>query len=287
MSNSVKKLTDLLQEKSDHLGDFLEEAKKVNEIIPTVKQAKEEADFALKMFGNMPSEMASEIDNKKVEYVLSEDLSFWKNNIPSLKIDTQRVTYSGSGASGTASEVVFSQIVSLHDTQKPQYVTWTEPYIDQYRTMQEKQDKASAVSKFISAVKPALKNEFDEANTAYIKADSGISDSKDAAIKMRNVLEHLLGNLVDKARQTPKEQVKQKVPVQWDFFSKRLAIGGEGSLEYSILSKKNIDHANLHEELTNLSKNLVDDPQPKLKVIYTKWIDHLYTTLFFIDINKL
>ncbi len=280
-----KNLTDLLQEKNNKLDSFLKDVKNVNDIVPTVKQAKEETEWALNVFKNMPPEASNRLNETKLNTVFGQDLSIWKNALPKLDVDPGFATTSGSGASGTASQVVFNEILNINgvsgSSQHLDISKWAHLSLDEYMKIQSRQNKVQEIENTLKKIRDSLATEFRDANSTYIKADAEVVLSKDAANSMRNVLNHFEGNLVELARSHPGENVKNSD--KWLFIANRLATGGSTSNEYTLLSQKGRDHRQIQVDLTDITKNTSTSPLGKLRIVHTQWLDHLYTSLKLID----
>lgn len=280
-----KKIIDLLQEKNNKLDSFLKDVKNVNYIVPTVKQAKEETDWALNVFKNMPPDASNRLNETKLSNIFGQDLSIWKNALPKLDVDPNFTTTSGSGASGTASQVVFNEILNINgvsgSSQHLDINKWARLSIDEYMKIQSRQNKVQEIENTLKKIKDSLATEFRDANSTYIKADAEVIYPKDAANSMRNVLNHFEGNLIELARFHPGENIKNSD--KWQFIANRLATGGNNGNEYALLSLKGRDQRQIQVDLTDITKNTSTNPLEKLRIVHAQWLDHLYTSLKFID----
>lgn len=277
-----KKIIDLLKKKNDRLANFLHQAKKIGDLTPVVKQAKEETEWNIDVFNSMPPKAQNSIDEDKFEDVFKKDWNIWEKAVPHFKLDSHFITTSGSGASGTASEVVFNEISLINQNrQYPEVNTWSDKHITEYFKIQSKQNKISEIEEMLKKIYIELSKEFKDAESLYIKVEANVLSPKEGANAMRNVLNHLEGNLLEKARTHPKEQVSKSG--RWRFISDRLAIGGLNSNQHSLLVLKESDQSRIKIDLTDICKNTATNALSKLKIIHTQWLDHLYTTLKLIE----
>ncbi|OQY69200.1 hypothetical protein B6D29_00095 [Microgenomates bacterium UTCPR1] len=143
------------------------------------------------------------------------------------------------------------------------------------------QNKISEIEEMFKNIFRGLSNEFIDAESLYIKVEASVLSPKEGANAMRNVLNHLEGNLMEKARKYPKEQVNKSG--RWRFISDSLAIGGLNSNQHSLLISKENDQNRIKIELTEICKNTATNPLSKLKIVHTQWLDHIYTTLKLIE----
>ena len=279
MTSTKKKLLGILQEKNSRLKDFLDQAKKVNDIVPTVKDALESTELVEKVITGAPKEATSVFDDPFLEHTLLIDLNIWKQKLPQLSINPAIFSGGTSGATGTATQVIFSAISTVTGPQP--VMNWVHQYQTDYSVLQQKQQKPLLIQTRLKSIN--MIDEFTEANKLYLQAEALTIPPKSAAASMRNTIEHFVGNLVDKARKNPRENVKKKIDTQWKFISDRLVIGGIGSFEHSLLIDKYKEHQIIHLTLTNILKNLDPHPLENLKITHVKWIDYLYTCIQLID----
>lgn len=278
MSN---KLIDLLELKSKRMDDFLTGVKKVNELVPFVKHAKEETSWSLDVLKNIPSQANGELDEEKLKTTFVQDLNIWMKKLPDLRVNTEYLKNSGSGASGTTSQMVYSEILKIDSAtraiQTPDIHNWTQLYVKQYNLMQGRQNKKDEVKSLLSKLNESLPNEFLDAQSMFEKADLCVVHPKEAANSMRNVINHFKGYLLEKARNHPGENIPRGQ--KWKFITDKLATGGVGSSEHTLLLAKDADQRRISLDLTNITKNMVENPLPLLQTVHTQWLDHLYTTL--------
>lgn len=284
MSNKVKKI---LEKKISLLDNFLDGVKNANEVVPVVQKAKETSEWLLQSVNSTPKPASSIFEDPEIEEVQSIDLNIWDKGLPKITINPEFITTSGSAASGTASEVVFTKLVDFRkNPEYPRVASLIEPLIENYMQLQAKHNKPNEIIESFKKISTKLAREFEQANQSYMKANSGVLQTNEAAIGMRNVLEHFVGELLELARKVENRQVKNKEQ-QWLFISEKLATGGVGSSEYKLLKQKYKNHKEIHKELTGISKSLVNSSLLKLRVTHTKWVDHLFTSLKLIDLKKI
>lgn len=286
MGDILNKNKKLLEGKIGLYNNFLNGAKKVSEVVPIVQEVKEKTEWTLKLLEDNPSNVASKIfEDPEVEAAQSTDFDIWDKSLPKLTVNPEYISTSGSAASGTASEIVFTKLANISENSQEPVIVSLEPFMGEYAQLQAKYKNPDEISEILKNVSPKLSEEFEQANQSYMKAINGLLQANEAAIGMRNVLEHFVGELFDLIRKIDNRQVEKSQ--RWLFISEKLAVGGVCGLEYEMLASKSESNKTIWQELTNLSKNLVDDPLPKLRVVYSKWIDHLFTSLKLIDLNKI
>jgi len=285
MINKVKKI---LEKKISLFDNFLDGVKNASRVVPAVQRAKESTEWSLRTLNNTPKVVSSIFDDSQLEETQSIDFDIWDKGLPKFSVNPEFISTSGSAASGTASEVVFTRLVDFRkDSEYPPIASLVEPLIEDYMQLQAKHNKPDEIIKSLKKISIKLVNEFKQANQSYMKANSELLQANEAAIGMRNLLEHFVGELYESARKVENRQVKKNQ--RWLFISRHLATGGVGSSEYKLLEQKHKNHREIHKELTNISKNWVNmnNPLSQLRVTYTKWVDHLFTSLKLIDLKKI
>lgn len=276
------KTEDILKKKKKVLDDFLNEIKQANAIIPVVQEAKEDTELSLRALQSAPPTISPVFEESSINNPLALDLSIWEKALPGLNIQPQFVTTSGSGASGTASAVVFNQVTGFVDQTQPKAVfDWASEIQADFISQRQKRDHIDEIANKLAKIYSGRETELLEANNLYHQAEAKTVPQKTAAIAMRNTLEHFQGDLYGLATKNSSNQVKKSL--RWNLIADQLASFGIGSQEHGLLMNKKSEYDDVFGLLTKVAKNLSQNPSTDLTVSYTKWVNFLHSTLNLID----
>lgn len=94
----------------------------------------------------------------------------------------------------------------------------SEPYLFPYRALQEKYNRRSEVRNLLERKLPSLLSQFDRSASAYDTAKSQPEQIPTAALELRNLLDEFKGELIERARRYPKENMN------WETMAERLGV---------------------------------------------------------------
>lgn len=288
MLSMGKSLIDPEKEKLESFNKFLRDAKRVNKIVPMVSQEKERTEWVIGAVESAPSDIQEKFNNSNLGDIFKKDKKIWGNNLPDISFGLSpdlSSAITASGVSGTASATVFKELVNVNSpTNKYNLDYWPKPFIDSYVGLQTKQNQVLGIEEKLRKLSQKLADEFRDSHLYYQSASVTVLDVKLAAINMRNVLEHLQGDLLELAKNnsTKKQVSKGK---QWDFISENLSAGNKDSDEYKVLQGKRAEFNTIWNSLTNIAKNLNSNAKEEIKNVYVEWIDFLDTTLKLVRIT--
>ena len=269
------------------LKEFLENYKSLTDIYPYVSQAYELANFKKEVADTIPSDLSREY-KLKLNNALTDGIDYFTSNLPKINIPLgfsapSGLTMSISGATGSIA--ILSDIESFGDTK---HNGWTTNLINQYVSIQTHQDRKSYILCELATINSKVADEFGLAISSYEKFIGSATNQNDCGINCRNVIEHIRGELYDRALTQAKLTISTKQRIK-DFIemADHLAIGGIGSVEHRQLLSEALNHTALWTDFTNVAKNRIPETQTSMQAKFSMLVDHLYNTLTLIDKSKL
>jgi hypothetical protein len=276
-----------IDEHQKQLKEFLDTYKNLTDIYPYVRQAYDLATFKKEVADTIPADLGKEY-TLKLTNSLTDGIDYYKTNLPAITIGpsfsaTSGLTMSISGATGSIS--ILSEIEDFCDTK---YNSWTSDLIGKYVTIQNTQERKTYILNILNTISNKVASEFELAIGSYEKYIGSSTNQNDCGINCRNVLEHLKGELFDKALTQAKITTPTKQKIK-DFLemSDYIAIGGIGSAEHRQLQTEAIINATIWTDFTNVAKNRNPETLTSMQAKFSAFIDHLYNTLTLIDKAKL
>lgn len=266
----------IAREKRQHLENWLACHKEASPAAPTVERAWELAKWEENALINAPAEVCFD---PVIERQMSNELTLWQSALPQMpqyNHDQIRQVYTSSFTSGSA---MYTQISKTsQQLQDPEIEQWSTQYTERYETIQHRHNRREEVLKLLGSLNPERVEEFEKACEACESVQGGWLSQEDAGIAMRNVLEHVKGDLWQVAKR-PHEQ-KFKWPIMVD----RLSKTGPGTHMYQTLLDEETKHRQLHTELTHVAKNMKSVSGRDVVVLMTRLQDHLFIVLSSIEL---
>jgi hypothetical protein len=266
---------ELSKEKKTYLQDWLNKAGPINEAVPKVKQQLELAIWEEKAFSEMPDRIANAIPANVTKHQ-KQDIMTLHKTLPSLPEIKNNLVCISDATAATTSNMIFQIIDDARHNQEQQIHEWGERHSTQYIQLQERLGREKEVRKYLLKIKGELATEFDKAISAYRREMAGIESKSEFGITMRNVLEHYKGEIMNQARQQPKEQ-----KIEWHIMAERLVKNIMDSRQRFI--EQGERWKNLHERLTKLAKGLIKFDQHDLESIFTESLEHMYIVLSLVN----
>lgn len=255
------------------LQDWLSKFEEAKEVAPSIQQAYELKSWESEVLDTMP-DAATEIPYDHLLEKYSMEQEFWSSNLPQMPSHDKWTLSSGSALSVSSSVSTYQLVARALDLGDPETQLWAEKHTYQYMEMQRQQQRIAYVRSALKSLNPDRASEFDRAVETYRFWSTGWSERESVGIALRNVLEHFKGDLYEKAINRPREQ-----KIKWPQMAMRLAKGGANSPESKTLIAEEETWKSLHRRLTEVAKTLDTGVATNLDMIFTEWIDHLYTVL--------
>lgn len=276
-----------INEHQRQLKEFLENYKNLTDLYPYVRQAYDLATFKKELADTIPADLGDEY-KLKLSNSLTDGIDYYKTNLPSITMGPSfsgslGLTMSISGATGSIA--ILSDIENFCN---PKYNSWTGDFIGKYAILQSSQDRKNYILTTLNIISSKVANEFELAVRSYEKYIGSSTNQNDCGINCRNVLEHLKGELFDKALSQAKNTTPTKQKIK-DFLEMAdfLAIGGIGSVEHRQLQTEATINTSIWTDFTNVAKNRNPETMTSMQAKFSAFIDHLYNTLTLVDKAKL
>ena len=264
-------LTEMAREKRKHLESWLTDYKQASQAAPLVQQAWELAKWEEDALNDTPKGMS--FDPTTVEQLRNE-VSSWQSVLrPMPAYDHSEIALVNSSASsgGTA---IYTQIsYAGQQVQDPIVEDWSTRHTEQYETMQSRHNRRAQVRRLLGCLNPDRVEEFERAWEALEGVRGQWLSQEKAGIAMRNLLEHSKGDLWQIAKRPHEQKFK------WPIMVQRLSKTGKGTLAYRTLLSHERTHRQLHQELTQVAKNLRSVSRRDVTALMTRLQDHLFVVL--------
>jgi hypothetical protein len=255
------------KEIQDHLEQWLQRQKQSAEIVPAVQRAFEDACWQHRAL----TQLGDAIPEEK-KRVLEEQLDLSKRQLKrSLPLPPAYApTAINSMTTGVTSSTSTVYGVFLVAADKPKYKERARYLMQEYAELQGQHERAAAVSELLSRQFPGLSTQFRLAKDACMVAKSQPDQVPGAASEVRNLLDRFEGELFDKARQVPKENMT------WEKMAERLATPAGLPTETQILLDEKHRRARIYARLSKIAKRRDESGSEEIFSLWVLTLDHLY-----------
>jgi hypothetical protein len=144
-----------------------------------------------------------------------------------------------------------------------------QPYVKTYQILQQNHDRRVVVQRLITQNFPHLSSCFNVASSAFETAKSLADQIPSAANEMRVVLDKLKGELFEKARSWPKENMK------WEVMAERLGKIPDPKSGAQLIKDQEVYRDQLYGRLSQLLKERDESDRDELTSLWVLFLDDL------------
>lgn len=268
----------LANAKRVYLADWLDQAKSVQGAVPKVQQQLDLAKWEEEALSDVPSQAANIVPSD-VTSSLAEDLETLRQALPEIpQINLVALDVSVATTSTTSTRI-YQLADNARHSDDPQICGWGSRYSEKYEILQNQLGREQQVRSLLHNLNPNLALEFDDAVSEYRAVLAGTTSQPKAGIALRNVIEHYKGEVMNLARQHPKEQ-----KISWEQLSNRLV--GNVVVARQRFQQQGKKWSDLQQRLSKLAKGHIQLDQSELYSVFTEFIDHLYIVLSLINTEE-
>lgn len=208
------KLTDL----REYLRTWLDRSRQAADATPTVQQLSEVVDWEVRTFDRRPivAKKISMTDlDKHAESVYGRITSF----LPMIPAIPPSGLAQITSLSASTSYAMLTYVLDVSHLQTPDAVTYASNTLTEYRQLQESQERPAHVRALLAVRLPSTVARFDSARDTYQHCQSGLADKTAPALEMRTFLDGVKGELFERARRQPGENMTLELALERLFSS--------------------------------------------------------------------
>lgn len=262
-----------LKEIIGHVSQWLERFQKAKEAVPDVQKIKEEAEWLTQVFKDRPPEVL-DISADPLEERIDQTHKIVMEGLQMLpEIDRQSITFATS-ASTFGTDSAISYVIMAAESDSPRAREYAEKQQRAYEELQRVQKRFEEVRERMRKLLPMKVTQLELAHQAYYTAKSGTGERTAAALEMRTLLNQVQGELFQKARSKPKENMT------WETMAERLQ---PDPAPRSLLRAQEQTRSELVDELSRITKQREGISIRDLNIVWMRWLDHLYIVLGLVD----
>lgn len=257
----AKKLADT----RDYLCTWLERCRQANNAAPTVQRIHDLLDWEVRTVEKRPAE-AKSISTTELDRYSEMVYGRIKSALPMLpEIPPEQLT-TVSSSSAVSSTVVITYVSEISQLQTLEAMKYASNALLEYRELQESQQRPNQVRELLANRMPNVIQKFDTACIACQRCQSRIGDMTVAALEMRTLIDGVKGELYERARQYPKENMKL------DLVLERLFSSATTKLEIEEQFKQ---RSSLYEALSAVAKRRNPPMMYELEALWARVLDYI------------
>lgn len=254
----------------DYLKKWIENCQKANEMLPGVQRSYELIDWQCDALSKLPESKRRSLDESSISF-FTRNYGEIRNALPMIPTyNPQTITLCGtlavSGASAT-----FDHISKIYDPSDTSFAVFYESQAQNYHRIQQSQNRLEEVRVLLRCQFPdGVMRQYEVTISAYYVAKSGIGEHAVAAGEMRTLLDKVKGELWNKARSHPEENMT------WEKMTTRLRPISRNSVFHTQLMDQEKIRSHLYEILSLIFKRREGDSTRNIDDIWMMVLDHLF-----------
>jgi hypothetical protein len=268
-----------LEETIDHLEKWLDRCRKANAAAPYVQRTLETLRWEAEVFNDRP-DIADEIPLGDLSATFGRQHQHLTEALPMMpEYDASKVSM-GTAVATSASATTYTYITRVGSLPNQEARDYATQHTSAYRQLQDSHDRPQEVRALLQKLgNPQTLDRFDRALRGVLTAKHGIKERTAAANEMRNLLDGVKGDLFQKARRRPRENM------DWDIMTQKLTSVQIGSVAHQELREQKSRRGSLYNQLSSVLKDREGHARIDLDDLWSQVLDHLYVVLTLIDIE--
>ena len=260
----------VLEDSIQHLELFERRLRGANEAAPLVRQAIDQLRWQRESIVQMPESLKPSIsEHAKQEFRTTRD--FLKQVVPLVPSVELPPIESGTGLTTTTSSEVFSMVVAAEKVDDQHGRRWAFDRKEAYRNVQR--ENQPTTRSLLKGLNSPLAAEYAAAISLLDSIHSAASSPEATALAWRTLLDRVRGELLEKARRWPDENMT------WSRMAKRLAKGKASGAAAKKLTEQEHILSKIKGQLSTVAKKRSQDPQRELEDAVAQANDFLLATL--------
>lgn len=267
-----------LDDDERYLTEWLIRFNQAKDIAPHVYRVLQNVKWQKDALKNQPDE-AAEIPTGDLSASIDAAHIHLMNTFP-LMPEYSRVSANTTGAySASAGSGIYNFVARVGDLGTPAAKAYSEKFTGLYRNLQVAQDRPQEVRRLVERLRQSQTlARFDTAYKSYLEIKAGGSRAG-AAGNVRTLLDGIKGDLFEKARKSPKENMT------WETMAGRLVAGASADEDRKQLVLKLINHQSLVNRLSEVLKDREAGSLTNLDDLWTQVLDHIFTVLTLVNLD--
>lgn len=276
ISDDIEKL----EERKLFYEEWMNRYRGAQRAAPFVQMNLDMTNWELDALKNRPSE-ASEIPYKGISDQLDRENQYFRGVLPLIPNYGIPALYSSTAFSASGTVSVYEYVSRVGDLGTSDALNYANKYTANYHEIQNAHNRPNQIRELIIRLSAAGSlDRFDRAHQAYMTYKSQTGSRSAAAMEMRTLLDGIKGDLFERARKWPKENMT------WEYMSSRLAVRSERKAAEQELRKQGYVHSSLINRLSEVGKDREGGSLTNIDHIWTELLDHLYSVLGLVKVDE-
>ena len=251
----------------DDCDQYFESLRSINDITPFIQERKDEATAKLESIENLPAEVLDEVTPNIIPLQLKDE-EHLHLAIPKLPIvDPKEMRRMLVSTSSVSTSMIIHNVVSFTGNNDE----WKERAVNPFILLSRKGSQKSIIDKNLDLVNQSLRYLFDQAYDEYNSTRARGVGCDTAALKMRDVVQKLWGELFDATRKNNIKEANIRGELKSErhrqIVSKTLSPYSDNDLSTAIEGL-----FDMHVELSGIAKDPLTNDFRKLEILFSRWM---------------
>jgi hypothetical protein len=261
---------DNIKKNRDYLATWLTNHQMASEVAPAVREALDEAEWALGVLRDRPIE-AINLSTLELDKEAGHALTRIESVLPQMPDYHAPLGLYVNSISTSSTSASVSYVHAVGQIGTPDALRFAKSKSDEYRKLQESHQRPQKVRSLIEDLMPDLIGRFDTANRAIQQCRLGIGAKSSAALELRNLVDGLQGHLFAKAGPL------QRGKMTWTVAAERLF--GPGTTRAATMISQSVIRASLYGDLSDVAKDREGTNPRGIDDLAARVLDHLFAVL--------
>lgn len=268
-----------LKEKRDYLKKWLARHRETHEIAPEVQRNLELTEWQINTIESRPLS-SYEIPLPDLARTAASDYEHLMGALPMIpRFDREKIV-SGSAFTSTSTASVFEYASRVGDLDEPEAKEYSNMFTVSFRDLQHSHERPKQLRWLIERLgNPGTTSRLDRAVNSYSSYQMGTTRRTAVAIEIRNLIDGVKGDLFERARNWPTENMT------WPTMAQRLSKGPENGPQFQELIEHERTHSSLISRLSDIAKDREAGSFTNLDNVWAETLEHLYAVLGLVDLE--
>jgi len=250
----------------EYIAAWLKRCRQATEAAPTVQQLHEVVDWNVRTLERCPLDGTniSTADLDKHAEFIYEQITSSLPMIPAIPLSS--ITQISSLTASTSSAMLI-HVLNVSHLDTPDTVKYATSALDEFRQLQESQQRPDQVRALLVARIPSVLTRFDSARYAFEQYQTGIGNKRAAVFEMRTFLDAVKGEIMACARRHPKEKMTLEIAFE------RLFSSAPTRTE---INEQFVQRPSLMQALSDIGKRRNQSKTYELEALWARVMDYTY-----------
>ena len=260
-----------------YIREWLERQRQAAELAPDIQRARSAAEWQESAYADIYPYLP-ESDREALDTRFDLAYHHLKSELPMPPSYGPGAVTGISSTVATATMGTYGFALGLRDV-GPLAFARAQPHISSFQRLQDSQNRVTEVRGLLLKISSKLADQFERANAQQVMVSTHPDRVATAALEIRTVVDNLKGELLERARNTPRENMT------WEIMVDRLAKQVSRETSVALLLAQRTERGHLLDKLSALAKRRSEANEGELSNMWSLVLEHLYIVCYNIELS--